>query len=82
MSIEPRWAADEFRPERLTGEIAAAGSVRDLELLAAEVRAALAGHSDLSHFEATISARQRLLARAHALLEEIARVEVGEEDRW
>ena len=63
-------------------DIAGAQSPSDLELLAAEARAACAGHPRLPQFEAIIAARQRLLARAQALLDEIACYEPGEEDRW
>ena len=82
MRGEPRWTGAVIRAEWLMKGIAAAQSVRDLELLAAEARSALAGHPDLARFEVTISAKQRLLARAQALLDEIALIEAGEEDRW
>ena len=81
-SEERGWTGAVIRAEWLWKDIAPAQSVRDLELLAAEARAAFAGHPDLPHFEVTISAKQRLLSRAQALLDEIARGEPGEEDRW
>ena len=79
---EQRWTSHVIRVEWLTEEIAAAPSVSDLELLAAEARAALPGHPQLAQLEATISARQRLLSRARALLDEIARCDAGEEATW
>ena len=69
--------------EWMTEEIATAQSVSELELLAAEARSALAGHPmELAQLEATISARQRLISRAGALLDEIARCDAGEEAWW
>lgn len=79
---EQRFTNHVIRLEWLTEEIATTQSVSGLELLAAEARSALAGHPELAQLEAAISARQRLLSRAGALLDEIARCDAGEEAWW
>ena len=79
---EQRFTNHVIRLELVTEEIATAQSVSGLELLAAEARSVLAGHPELARLEATISARQRLISRAGALLDEIARCDAGEEAWW